>query len=165
LDGGWLRTGDIVEFEDNGEIRVVDRKKDIIITSGGKNITPSLIENALKDSVYVREAILIGEGRNFLSALIQIEYDTVGKWAQERNLPYTTYKSLAERPEVYNLIREEVTRVNSRFARVENIRKFVILEKQLDHDDGELTATMKVRRRTIEARFAAEIAKIYGEAA
>jgi long-chain acyl-CoA synthetase len=165
LDDGWLHTGDIVEIEQNGEIRIADRKKDIIITSGGKNITPSLIENALKDSLYIREAILLGDGRHFLSALIQIEYDTVGKWAQDRNLPYTTYKSLAERPEVFALIEAEVAQVNARFARVENIRKFVILEKQLDHDDGELTATMKVRRRAIEQRFHREIGQIYGSAA
>jgi len=165
FDGDWLHTGDIVEFEPSGELRVADRKKDIIITSGGKNITPSLIENALKDSIYIREAILIGEGRNFLSALIQVEYDSVGKWAQAQNIPYTTYKSLVERPEVHELVREAVEAVNARFARVENIRKFVLLEKQLDHDDGELTATMKVRRRTIETRFQNEIARIYGSAA
>jgi long-chain acyl-CoA synthetase len=165
LDDGWLHTGDIVEIEQNGEIRIADRKKDIIITSGGKNITPSLIENALKDSLYIREAILLGDGRHFLAALIQIEYDTVGKWAQDRNLPYTTYKSLAERPEVFALIEAEVSQVNARFARVENIRKFVILEKQLDHDDGELTATMKVRRRAIEQRFHREIGRLYGSAA
>ncbi len=165
LRDGWLHTGDIVEMQDNGEIRIADRKKDIIITSGGKNITPSLIENALKDSLYIREAILLGDGRHFLSALLQIEYDTVGKWAQDRNLPYTTYKSLAERPEVFTLIEAEVARVNARFARVENIRKFVILDKQLDHDDGELTATMKVRRRAIEQRFQHEIGSIYQSAA
>jgi long-chain acyl-CoA synthetase len=165
LEDGWLHTGDIVEIEPDGELRISDRKKDIIITSGGKNITPSLIENALKDSLYIREAVLIGEGRNFLSALIQIEYDTVGQWAQERDLAYTTYKSLAERVEVHQLVQQEIDRVNERFARVENIRKFVVLDKQLDHDDGELTATMKVRRRAIEGRFKSEINRIYGSAA
>jgi len=165
FEDGWLHTGDIVEYEAHGELRVVDRKKEIIITSGGKNITPSLIENALKDSLYIREAILIGEGRNFLSALIQVDYETVGKWAQERRLPYTTYRSLAELPDVRELIAEEVERVNKRFARVENIRKFVILAKELDHDDGELTATMKIRRRVIESKFKSEIATIYGTAA
>ncbi|HEV2677542.1 MAG TPA: AMP-binding protein [Aliidongia sp.] len=165
LDDGWLHTGDIVEIEPNGEIRIADRKKDIIITSGGKNITPSLIENALKDSLYIREAVLLGDGRHFLSALIQIEYDTVGKWAQDHNLPYTTYQNLATLPEVFALVEAEVAAVNARFARVENIRKFVILEKQLDHDDGELTATMKVRRKAIEQRFHQEIGRIYGSAA
>jgi long-chain acyl-CoA synthetase len=165
LADGWLHTGDIVTTEDNGELRVLDRKKDILITSGGKNITPSLIENALKDSPYIREAILLGDGRHFLSALIQIDLDTTGKWAQERNIQYTTYRSLAQNEAVRELVEGEVKRVNDRFARVENIRKFVILLKELDHDDGELTATMKVRRRIIEQKFCDEIASIYGEAA
>lgn len=162
---GWLHTGDIVEFEANGEAHVLDRKKDILITSGGKNITPSLIENALKDSLYIREAILLGDGRNFLAALIQIDLETTGKWAQEQNIQYTTYRTLALNERVRELIATEVNRVNDRFARVENVRKFVILAKELDHDDGELTATMKVRRRVIEDKFRAEIVSIYGEVA
>jgi long-chain acyl-CoA synthetase len=162
---GWLHTGDIVEIETTGEAHVLDRKKDILITSGGKNITPSLIENALKDSPYIREAILLGDGRNFLSALIQIDLETTGKWAQEQNIQYTTYRTLAEKAKVRELVDGEVRRVNDRFARVENIRKFVILSKQLDHDDGELTATMKVRRKIIEDKFRTEIETIYGSAA
>ena len=165
FSGGWLHTGDIVEIEGNGEAHVLDRKKDILITSGGKNITPSLIENALKDSPYIREAILLGDGRNFLSALIQIDLETTGKWAQEQNIQYTTYRTLAENAKVRELVEAEVARVNDRFARVENVRKFVILSKQLDHDDGELTATMKVRRRIIEDKFRTEIEAIYGSAA
>ncbi|SEO42251.1 long-chain acyl-CoA synthetase [Salinihabitans flavidus] len=163
--GGWLHTGDIVEITDTGEARVLDRKKDILITSGGKNITPSLIENALKDSPYIREAILLGDGRKFLSALIQIDLETTGKWAQAQNIQYTTYRTLAENDAVRKLIEQEVARVNERFARVENIRKFEILKKELDHDDGELTATMKVRRKAIEKKFSAEIETIYGSAA
>ena len=162
---GWLQTGDIVEVEDNGEILVLDRKKDILITSGGKNITPSLIENALKDSPYIREAILLGDGRNFLAALVQIDLETTGKWAQQQNIQYTTYRSLAEHGKVRELVEQEIRRVNDRFARVENVRKFVILSKELDHDDGELTATMKVRRRIIEEKFKDEITSIYGSAA
>lgn len=162
---GWLHTGDIVELEQNGELRVLDRKKDILITSGGKNITPSLIENALKDSPYIREAILLGDGRKFLAALLQIDLETAGKWAQANDVQYTTYRTLAENARIRDLIAEEVDRVNQRFARVENIRKFEILKKELDHDDGELTATMKVRRKAIETKFADEIATIYGSAA
>jgi long-chain acyl-CoA synthetase len=162
---GWLHTGDIVDFEDDGGIQVLDRKKDILITSGGKNITPSLIENALKDSPYIREAILLGDGRHYLAALIQIDLETTGKWAQEQNIQYTTYRSLAQNEKVRALVDDEVKRVNDRFARVENVRKFVILTKELDHDDGELTATMKVRRKVIEERFREEIATIYGSAA
>ena len=160
---GWLRTGDVVELDPTtGQVRVIDRKKAILITSGGKNITPSLIENTLKESLYISEAVLLGDGRHFVSALIQIDLDTVGKWAQERGLAYTTYETLAKLAPVKELIAEDVKRVNARFSRVENIRKFVILRKQLDHDDGELTATMKVRRGVIEKKFAPEIAEIYG---
>lgn len=162
---GWLHTGDIVEIEPSGEAHVLDRKKDILITSGGKNITPSLIENALKDSPFIREAILLGDGRNFLAALIQIDLETTGKWAQGQNIQYTTYRTLAVNDKVRDLIAEEVKRVNDRFARVENVRKFLILTKELDHDDGELTATMKVRRRIIEDKFRSEIETIYGSAA
>jgi long-chain acyl-CoA synthetase len=166
LAGGWLHTGDIVNIDDNnGEVQILDRKKAILITSGGKNITPSLIENALKESLYISEAILLGDGRHFLAALIQIDLDTVGKWAQERGIAYTNYESLASLRPVHELIEIDVGRVNERFSRVENIRKFAILRKQLDHDDGELTATMKVRRNVIEKKFAAEIAQIYGQEA
>lgn len=159
---GWLNSGDIIELAENGEIRVVDRKKSIIVTSGGKNIAPSEIEDALKESLFIREAILLGEARHFVSALIQVDLESVGKWAQEQGLSYTGYASLSRLPEVRTLIAKEVDRVNARFSRVENVRKFVILSKELDHDDGELTATQKVRRSHIEKNFAAEIAQIYG---
>jgi len=159
---GWLASGDIVEIRGGDEVAVVDRKKAIIITSGGKNIAPSEIENAMKDSEFVREAIVVGEGRKFLGGLIQIDFETVGRWAAERDLQYTTYRSLTLLPEVIELIQQVVDQVNSRFARVENIRKFVLLEKELDHDDGELTATQKVRRGLINAKFARELQIIYG---
>ena len=164
ISDGWMHTGDIGEIASDGSILVTDRKKDIIITSGGKNITPSLIENRLKDSLYIREAILLGDGRNFLSALIQIDYETVGKWAQDRKISYTTYRSLAENGDVRELIAKAIEDVNDEFARVENVRKFVILKKELDHDDGEVTATMKVRRSVIETKFKPEITELYGTA-
>jgi long-chain acyl-CoA synthetase len=159
---GWLASGDIVEVREGGEVAVVDRKKAIIITSGGKNIAPSEIENALKDSPYIREAIVVGDGRKFLGGLIQIDFDSVGRWAAERDIQYTTFKSLTQLAEVRELVQGVVDEVNSRFARVENIRKFVLLEKELDHDDGELTATQKVRRGLIDKKFARELEQIYG---
>ena len=161
-EDGWLASGDIVEVRDCEEIAVVDRKKAIIITSGGKNIAPSEIENALKDSPHVREAIVVGEGKKFLGGLIQIDFDSVGRWAAERDLQYTTFRSLTQMPQVVELIQGVVDEVNARFARVENIRRFVLLEKELDHDDGELTATQKVRRGLINKKFARELALIYG---
>ena len=161
---GWLASGDIVELRGEDEVAVVDRKKAIIITSGGKNIAPSEIENALKDSPYIREAIVVGEGRKFLGGLIQIDFDSVGRWAAERDLQYTTFKSVTLLPDVVALIQGVVDEVNSRFARVENIRRFVLLEKELDHDDGEITATQKVRRGLINKKFGRELEQIYGQA-
>ena len=160
---GFLRTGDIGQVDAAGELHIVDRKKAIIITSGGKNIAPSEIENALRASSYIREAIVVGDARKFVGALIQIDYDTVGRWASESRIPYTTYRSLAVHPAVHALIDGEVSEVNARLARVESVRRFVILEKELDHEDGELTATQKIRRSVIESKFAREMAMIYGQ--
>jgi long-chain acyl-CoA synthetase len=158
---GWLHTGDVAELTPQGHLRIVDRKKDLIITSGGKNISPSEIENALKVSPYINEAIVVGDGRNYLAALIQIDFENVGKWATDHRIAYTNFKNLAQHPQVHALIKEAVDEVNARFARVENIRKFKLLDKALDHDDNELTATMKVRRASINQKFAAEIEAIY----
>ena len=162
---GWLMTGDIAEVQDNGHLAIVDRKKDILITSGGKNIAPSLVENELKVSPYIKEAIILGDGRKFISALIQIDFENVSKWATDRRLAYTNFKSLSRLQDVRDLIQKEVEAVNDKFARVENVRKFLLLTKELDHDDDELTATMKVRRANIYKKFAREIEEIYGASA
>ncbi len=161
---GWLHTGDIGQFDEDGHLYIVDRKKDIIVTSGGKNISPSEIENRLKCSIYVKEAIVVGEGRKYLTALVQIDYDNVGNWAQRNRIPYTTYRSLAENPEVYRLIRGEVEAANEHLAQVEQVKKFRILEKELDQDDEEVTATQKVKRKIIDERFCREIESMYGGA-
>lgn len=144
---GWLHTGDVGEWVDGTHLRIIDRIKDIIITAGGKNIAPSEIEHALKASPYVKEAIVIGDKRPFLSALIGIEFDTVADWASRQNIEYTTYRDLSEKPEVIDLVAEIVKDTNTRFARVESIRKFRMLVKELDHEDGELTATQKLKRK------------------
>ena len=159
---GWLHTGDVAALDEDGHLSIIDRKKDIIITSGGKNIAPSEIENALKVSPYIKEAIVIGEGRNYLGALIQIDFENVGKWATDHRLPYTNFKNLSANPQVRALIKEEVDAVNNRFARVENIRRFRLLTKELDHDDDEMTATLKVRRANIYEKFAEDIEELYG---
>ncbi len=162
LDGdGWLHTGDVGEVDAHGHFKIIDRKKDIFITAGGKNITPSEIENRLKFSPYIRDAILTGDGRRYLCALIGIEEDAVADWAMRRALPYTTYRDLTERPEVVELIDHEVRRVNAGLASVEQIKRFRLLPKLLDHEDQELTATQKVRRRAIAERFAPLIESMY----
>jgi len=148
-------------LDTDGRLTITDRKKDIIITSGGKNIAPSEIENRLKCSPYINEAIVVGDRRNYLTALIQIEYDNVAKWAQERGIAYTTFKSLAQNPDVYELIKQEVMEANKEFAQVETVKKFKLLEKELDHDDNELTATLKLRRSTIYKKFGDIIEEMY----
>lgn len=144
---GWLYTGDVGEWVDGTHIRIIDRIKDIIITAGGKNISPSEIENSIKASPYVKEAVVIGDKRPYLTALVGIEFDTVADWASRNNLEYTTYRDLSEKPEVIRLITAVIEEVNTRFARVETIRKFRMLTKELDHEDGELTATQKLKRQ------------------
>jgi long-chain acyl-CoA synthetase len=158
---GWLHTGDIGEFDADGFLRITDRKKDIIITAGGKNISPSEIENKLKVSPYVREAIVIGDQRKYLTALIGIELDTVGDWATRRRLAFTTYADLSGKPEVRELIGEVVEAVNKELAQVETIKQFALLPKELDQEDGEVTATQKVKRMAIAADFAEMIEGMY----
>ncbi|MGD2060850.1 MAG: AMP-binding protein, partial [Acidimicrobiia bacterium] len=160
-EDGWLRTGDVGEWVDGTHVRIVDRMKDIIITSGGKNISPSEIENSLKTSPYIKEAMVIGEGRKFLSAMIGIEMDVVGDWATRKGIPYTTYRDLTEKPEVIELIQGVVNETNEKFARVENIRKFRLIPKELDHEDGELTATQKLKRASMSDMFGELIEDMY----
>jgi long-chain acyl-CoA synthetase len=160
-EDGWLMTGDVGEWVGGSHVRIIDRIKDIIITAGGKNISPSEIENSLKTSPYVKEAMVIGDRRKFLSALIGIELDTVGDWALRRNIPYTTYRDLSEKPEVLELIQGVVNETNEKFARVESIREFRMIPKELDHEDGELTATQKIKRSAMEDAFGGLIEEMY----
>ena len=159
---GWLHTGDVVAVQ-GGRVRIVDRMKDIMITSGGKNLTPSEIENAVKGSPYVKECIVIADGRKYVSALVQLEFDTVGKWAESRRIAFTHFRSLAEHPQVRALVEQEIARANQGLAPVAQIKRFHLLTKELDHDDGEVTATMKVRRASIYRAYAHEIETLYAE--
>ena len=158
---GWLHTGDVGELDADGYLQITDRKKDIIITAGGKNISPAWIENALKVSPYIREAVVIGDRRKYLTALIGIELDTVGDWATRRQLAYTTYRDLSDKPEVRQLIEESVEEVNATLAQVERIKRFALLPKELDHEEGELTATQKVKRRAIAEAFSDLVEGMY----
>jgi len=158
---GWLHTGDVGELDADGFLTITDRMKDIIITAGGKNVSPSEIENKLKVSPYVREAIVIGDRRKYLTALIGIEGDTVGNWASRRNLMFTTYADLASKPEVVELVAEAVAEANADLAQVETIKSFRLLPKELDQEDGEVTATQKVKRAAIATEFAALIDDMY----
>jgi len=157
---GWLHTGDVVR-EEGGQLRIVDRLKDIMITAGGKNLTPSEIENTMKASPYIKECIVIAEARKYVAALIQIDYETVGKWAEARRLPFTHFRSLVDNPQVREMIAAAIEQGNAQLAQVSHIRKFHLLTKELDHDDGEVTATMKVRRSSIYRTYEAEIEMLY----
>ncbi len=158
---GWLHTGDVGEWVDGTHVKIIDRIKDIIITSGGKNVSPSEVENTLKASPFIKEAIVIGDRRKYLTALIGIDFEVVSEWAQRHRVPHTTYRDLSEKPEVVKLVQKAVDAANEKFARVEQIKTFRLLTKELDHEEGELTATQKVKRSVVEERFSDMIESMY----
>ena len=158
---GWLHSGDIGEIDEDGYLRITDRKKDIIVTAGGKNITPQYVENRLKASLYINDAVVIGDRRKFLSCLIMIDEDNVVKYAQDNKIQFSTYKDLTQNPEINQLIEQEIRKVNETLARVEQVKKFTILPKKLYEEDGEVTPTMKVKRKFINQAFADLIEAMY----
>ena len=158
---GWLHTGDVGVVDANGYFRITDRMKDIIITAGGKNITPSEIENDLKFSPYITDAVVIGDKRPYLTVIIMIDQENVEKYAQDKDVPFSNYASLTRTPEVQALIQTEIDRVNAKFARVEQIKKFFLLETQLTAEDEELTPTMKLKRKLVEKKYAEPIEAMY----
>jgi long-chain acyl-CoA synthetase len=162
---GWLHTGDVGSIDNEGFVKITDRMKDIIITSGGKNITPSEIENQLKFSPYVSDAVVIGDKRPYLTCLVMIDQENVEKFAQDHDIPFTNYASLCRAAEIQDLIQREIEMVNVNFARVETIKKFFLIERQLTPEDEELTPTMKLKRSFVNKRYATEINAMYGERA
>src|SRR5450432_3691616 len=162
---GWLHTGDVGSIDNEGFVKITDRMKDIIITSGGKNITPSEIENQLKFSPYISDAVVIGDKRAYLTCLIMIDQENVEKFAQDQDIPFTNYASLCRAAEIQDLIQREIEAVNVNFARVETIKKFFLIERQLTPEDEELTPTMKLKRNFVNKRYAIEIDAMYGERA
>jgi long-chain acyl-CoA synthetase len=150
---GWLHTGDVGTMDDEGFVRITDRMKDIIITAGGKNVTPSEIENQLKFSPYISDAVVIGDRRKFLSCLVMIDHETVAQFAQERNVPFSNFASLCRAAEVQDLIWSEIEGVNKQLARVETIKKFRLIEQLLTAEDEELTPTMKLKRAFVNVKY------------
>jgi long-chain acyl-CoA synthetase len=158
---GWLRTGDVGGVDADGFFRITDRMKDIIITAGGKNITPSEFENELKFSPYITDAVVIGDKRPFLTVIVMIDQENVEKYAQDHDVPFSNYASLTRAPEVQGLIQEELDRVNRKFARVEQVKKFFLLDTQLSAEDEELTPTMKLKRKLVQQKYAPQIEAMY----
>ena len=161
MEGGWFHTGDVGEVDEEGYLKITDRKKDLIITAGGKNVAPQYIENLLKYSPYITDAVVIGDKRKFITALIVIDEENVVKYAQDHKVQYTTFASLTRTEEVIKLITEEINKVNKQIARVENIRKFRLLDKKLYTEDGEVTPTMKVKRKAIAEQYKDIIEEMY----
>ena len=158
---GWLHTGDVGTVDTEGYFRITDRMKDIIITAGGKNITPSELENELKFSPYITDAVVVGDKRPYLTAIVMIDLENVEKFAQDQDIPFSNYASLTRAREVQALIEGEMARVNAKFARVEQIKKFWLLETQLSAEDEELTPTMKLKRKLVEKKYADRIEAMY----
>ena len=157
---GWLHTGDVGELTEKGSLIITDRKKDIIMTSGGKNVSPSEIENKIKSSPYIKDALVIGDRRKFLTCLVAIEFDTVSNWALRKKIPFTTYRDLTEKPEIRELVSKEIVRANEETSSLQ-IRKFDLIPKELDHEDGELTATQKIKRSVIVEQFSELVESMY----
>lgn len=158
---GWLHSGDIGALDEDGYLTITGRKKDILITAGGKNITPQYIENKLKASIYINDAVVIGDRRPYLTCLVMIDKENVTDYAQKNRVPFTTFKSLCHQKEVIDLIDGEVRRVNAELARVENIRKFSLIDVELQAEDPELTATMKLKRNYVNKKYKEMIEGMY----
>ena len=164
LIDGWLHTGDVGEIDNYGNLKITDRKKDIIITAGGKNISPSEIENELKFSPFISDAVVIGDKRKFLSCLIMIDEENVMKHAQDNDIPFSNFESLCKSEEIVSLIDDEVNKVNKKFASVEQVKKFSLIDIQLTAEDDELTPTMKLKRKFINQKYGDIIESMYQSA-
>lgn len=163
LDDGWMHTGDAGYYNDSGQLVVIDRLDDLATTAQGIRFSPQFIENKLKFSPYIAEVVVLGDGLDYLAAMICIRFSIVSKWAEKNRIAFTTYTDLSARPEVYDLIRAEVDQVNASLQEGQRIRRFLLLYKELDADDGELTRTRKVRRGVINEKYADIIQAIYGD--
>ena len=161
IDGnGWLHTGDIGAWE-NGYLKIIDRKKDIIITAGGKNIAPAYIENKLKFSPHIQDAVVIGDRKKYLIALILIDEENVTKFAQDRRIPFSTFQDLTRHPEVFRLIAGEVEKVNRTLSQAESVKRFALLPRRFYEEEGDVTPTKKVKRTAITTRYPDLIAALY----
>ena len=160
---GWYRTGDVAEITPEGRIKLVDRLRDIIVTSGGKTLSPQQIEKVMKGSPFISEAVVFGDGRRYVTALLELDYTTVSEWARTYKVRYTSYTNLVTRPEVVKLIETEVARANDYLARVEQVKAFRIIPVELDPEQGETTPTRKIKRGLMYEMFKQLVEDMYEE--
>jgi long-chain acyl-CoA synthetase len=160
---GWFHTGDVGYLDGDGFLVITDRKKDVIVTAGGKNVAPQAIENRLKSSKFIDEAIIIGNKRRFLAALIVPNFDKLEQYAVGKHVPHTTHEELTGHPQVHKLFTEEIDRLGEQFAKYERVKKFLLLDCSLSIETGELTPSLKVKRRIIESKYKAQIDSLYAE--
>ena len=163
MKDGWMHTGDAGFFDAKGRLTVIDRVKDIAQTRTGTKFSPQFIENKLKFSPYIGEAVILGADQDYLTAIICVRFSIISKWAEKARIPFTSYTNLSDRPEIYDLIRSETAHVNKSLPNAQKIRKFILLFKELDADDGELTRTRKVRRSVIAERYGPIIEALYSD--
>ena len=160
-EGGWLNTGDIGAFDEDGFLKITGRKKEIIITSGGKNVSPSYIENILKLSAYISQAVVFGEGKDYITALLTLNKEEAERYARKNDIKYIDYADLISKKEIQDLVQREIDIQNREMAKVENIRKFTILKDEFSQEREEVTPTFKIKRRIINERYKDLVAKMY----
>jgi long-chain acyl-CoA synthetase len=163
LRDGWFHSGDAALIEDDGHIIIIDRMSDVMKLTDGSKFSPQLIENKLKFSPFIMDAVIVGQEMPFIASMISIDMGNVGKWAESNQIPYTTFTDLSQKEEVYDLIAEEVAKTNESLPKVAKVKRFVLLYKELDADDDELTRTRKVRRKFVEERYKDLIEALYGD--
>lgn len=161
LRDGWMHSGDQGYLDGHGHLIIIDRLGEVMKLSDGSKFSPQFIENKLKFSPYIREAIVIGDGREYVAALIQIDMVVTGKWAESHQIPHTTFRDLSQKKEIYALIKDEVQKANSDLPKVARVNRFILLDKELDAEDGEITQTQKVRRRAVTQKYEKLIEVLY----
>jgi len=159
---GWMHSGDIGEFDEDGYLKITDRKKDLIITAAGKNIAPQVLENMLKYSPWISQAVVIGDRRPYLTALITLDQEKVVQFAEQKSIPHDSFAELTHHPDIQQLVENAVAETNAQLARVEQIKKWIVLERDFAQEHDEITPTMKVRRKAITEKYADTIESLYG---